>query len=135
MYKLFSVEQASSLIPQVDSAVAELREVSEDLRTTGTKLRESQPFTLEARNLYFESVFLAQQAKSLKEHIEGLGVRVADPATGTLGFPSQVGAELVWLTWEPGDRHVTHFRRMADASGSSIPLSPQPEPVPGSASA
>ncbi|HLR46958.1 MAG TPA: DUF2203 family protein [Deinococcales bacterium] len=135
MYKLFSIEQANSLIPQVDSAVSELKQVSEDLRRTGSQLRESEPWTLEARNLYFESVFLAQQAQSLKKQIENLGVRVADPKTGKLGFPAQVGAELVWLTWEPGEDTVTHFRRMAGTSSASIPLSPQGEPVPESASA
>jgi len=135
MFKLFSIEQANSLIPQVDSALAELKEVTEDLRKTGRQLRDSEPWTLEARNLYFESVFLAGQVRTLKQQIDSLGARVADPETGTLGFPSQLGAELVWLTWEPGGETVTHFRRMAGTSRDSIPLVASPEAVTESASA
>lgn len=124
MYKLFSIDQANSLIPQVEQKLEELKAASADLRGIVSRIKRVEPFTLEARNLYFESTFLAQQLHGLKAELTDLGLQVADPETGKLGFPGQIGAELVYLTWEPGERNVTHFRRLAGGDKRAIPLEP-----------
>jgi len=134
MYKLFSIEQANSLIPQVDQTLTELRSTQADLKEIAGQLKEVEPFTVEARNLYFESAFLAQQLQALKTELDRLGVKVADPQTGELGFPGQIGAELVYLTWEPGEKSVSHFRRVAGPESERVPLSyPQADPESASA--
>lgn len=134
MYRLFSIEQANSLIPQVDQTLHELKAASADLRRIATQMRSVEPYSLDARNLFFESAFLAQQIHGLKQELDELGVQVADPETGRLGFPGQIGAELVWLTWEAGSGQVSHFRRLA-GKAETIPLSPQHLQDQGSAAA
>lgn len=135
MYKLFSIDQANSLIPQVDRKLEELKAASADLRGIAKRIKRLEPFTIEARNLYFESTFLAQQLHGLKAELTELGLQVADPETGKLGFPGQIGAELVYLTWEPGERTVSHFRRLAGGEERAIPLEPSLSTGQGSASA
>ena len=135
MYKLFSITEANSLIPQVDQALAELQSAATDLRDTTRKLQAAPPYSVEARNLYFESNYLAQQVHGLKAELAKLGLQVADPETGMLGFPGQIGAELVYLTWEPGEQAVSHFRRVAGGTGEAVPLSTVRQPDQGSAAA
>ncbi len=134
MYRLFSIEQANSLIPQVDQTLEELRTASAELRRIATEMRSLEPYSLEARNLFFESAFLAQQVHDLKRQLDELGVQVADPETGRLGFPGQIGAELVYLTWETGSDRVSHFRRLAGRA-ETVPLSQQHLQDQGSAAA
>lgn len=128
MYKLFSIEQANSLIPQVDQTLEQLKSTQAELQLIAAQLRQAEPYSIEARNLFFESAFLAQELQGLKAEIETLGVKVADPKTGALGFPGQIGAELVYLTWEPGEKSVSHFRRLASPELQPIPLTAPADP-------
>src|SRR5690625_7188889 len=107
MYKLFSIEQANSLIPQVDQTLTELRSTQADLKEIAGQLKAVEPFTVEARNLYFESAFLAQQLQALKTELDRLGVKVANPQPGGLGIPGQLGAELAHLTREAAQQSVS----------------------------
>lgn len=122
MYKLFSIEQANSLIPQVDQALAVLKSTQAELRNVAVQLKAAEPYSIEARNLYYESSFLAQELQDHKAQLDSLGVKVADPHSGAVGFPGQIGAELVYLTWEPGETTVSHFRRLASPELQPIPL-------------
>ena len=122
MYKLFSIEQANSLIPKVDQTLEQIKSTQAELKQIAARLRQAEPYSIEARNLFFESAFLAQELQGLKADIDTLGVKVADPKTGTLGFPGQIGAELVYLTWEPGEKSVSHFRRLTSPDLQPIPL-------------
>lgn len=135
MYKLFSINEANSLIPQVDLATSELQAAAADLRDVTRQLRAATPYSVEARNLYFESTYLAQQVHGLKAELAELGVQVVDSETGKLGFPGQVGAELVYLTWEPGEQAVSHFRRLAGSSTEPVPLNTVSQPDHESAAA
>lgn len=129
MYKLFSIDQANSLIPRADEKIEELRSAAADLRNITGNLRRVKPFTMEARNLYFESAFLAQQIRTIKEELTEMGLQVADPESGKLGFPGLIGAELVYLTWESGEKKVSHFRRLAGGNTQAIPIN-RAEPAP-----
>lgn len=122
MYKLFSIEQANSLIPQVDQALARLKSTQADLKSTAARLKAADSYSIEARNLYYESAFLAQELQDVKAEIDSLGAKVADPHTGTLGFPGQIGAELVYLTWEPGETSISHFRSLTNPQLQPVPL-------------
>ena len=128
MYKLFSIDQANSLIPDADRKISELSTAATELRDVTRKLKQAQPFSMEARDLYMESVFLAQQVNALKESLSAMGLQLVDPQTGKLGFPGQIGAELVYLSWEPGEDHVSHFHRLAGSDTRPIPLNPGVSP-------
>lgn len=128
MYKLFSINEANSLIPRAEQATSELQAAAADLRDVTRQLRAVKPYSIDARNLYFESTYLVQQVHGLKAELAELGLQVVDAETGKLGFPGQVGAELVWLTWEPGEQAVSHFRRLAGGSDELVPLSSVKQP-------
>ncbi len=128
MYKLFSIEQANSLIPQVDQALARLESTKADLMATAERLKVADSYSIEARNLFYESAFLAQELQDVKAEIDSLGAKVADPHTGALGFPGQIGAELVYLTWEPGETSISHFRSLANPRLQPIPLTAEAGP-------
>lgn len=133
MYKLFSISEANSLIPKVDQVTSELASAAADLRDITRQLRNVTPYSVEARNLYFESTYLVQQIHGLKAQLAELGLQVVDAETGKLGFPGQIGAELVYLTWETGEQAVTHFRRLAGSSNEPVALSTVRQPDHGPA--
>lgn len=134
MYKLFSIKEANSLIPEVEQALEDLRTAASDLRDITKQVRSVEPYSVEARNLFYESTYLAKQVHEIKQQLTELGLQLVNPETGKLGFPGQIGAEVVYLTWEPGEKSVSHFHRVAGGSAEAVPISSVTQkPDPGSA--
>lgn len=121
MYKLYSVSQANGLIPQIEQAVAEVRTALADLGMLKDRAAATRPMSVEARDLMMESAFLVSQLQDGKQALERMGVQISDMETGTVGIPAQVGAELVWLTWQPGQPAITHYRRMDRTEAMPLP--------------
>ncbi len=134
MYKLYSVEQANGLLPEVADTLQAIRNALTDLNRLRLKAASVQPFSMEARDALMESSFLVSEIQDSKAALDRLGVRITDLETGRIGIPGQVGAELVWLTWEPGQDGITHFLRMGEETAAPRLIS-QPESRPESASA
>ncbi|SRR5690554_1282272 len=123
MYKIHSVEQATGLIPQVDEKLDELRTAMKDLQELQEKAARLEPWSVAARDFHFEARFLFDQIRSSKQELDGLGVMISDLESGQVGIPGQVGAEVVLLTWQPGQPRVTHYRRIGDKASLPLPVS------------
>lgn len=120
MFKLFSIEEANKLIPQVDALVGTMQEDISDLLRLRQEVSQAKPFSIEARNKTQELHFLLQNIQQLRLELDKLGVFVTDVDTGLVDFPSQLGAEVVCLSWEKGQQSITHYHRLNE--GTKLPL-------------
>jgi hypothetical protein len=126
MFKLFSLQEANKLIPTVDGLLGEMQNAITDALSLRQAFAELKPNSLEARNMIQEMQFLGRLVNENKAELDKLGVFIQDIDTGKIDFPSQLGAEVVYLTWEKGNDAITHYHRLNE--GTVLPL-PQRPPV------
>ena len=126
MYRLFTLEEATTLLPVVDTNLGEMQEAIQDMLNLRQTLGNVDPSSLEARNLAQEIGFLVSVIRERKADLDRLGVHLKDIESGLVDFPSQLGAEMILLTWERGQDAITHFKRL---TGDSTPQ-PLPHPEP-----
>lgn len=129
MFKLFSVEEATELLPFVDAQVRAMQEALAELQRLRTVLQQTKSWSVEAYNISQESNFLMRDIQSSKAELDRLGVFLSDIEKGTVDFPSQLGAEVVCLSWLPGEKSINYYHRLNEAAQTRHPLSssmPQP---------
>lgn len=120
MFKLFSLQEANKLIPTVDTLLSDMQNAINDALRLRQEFTELKANSLEARNLIQEMQFLGRVVNENKAQLDKLGVFIQDIDTGKIDFPSQVGAEVVYLTWEKGKDAITHYHRLNE--GTALPL-------------
>jgi hypothetical protein len=120
MFKLFSLQEANKLIPTVDTLLSDMQHAINDALRLRQEFTELKANSLEARNLLQEMQFLGRTVNETKAELDKLGVFIQDIDTGTIDFPSQVGAEVVYLTWQKGTDAITHYHRLSE--GTPLPL-------------
>ena len=121
LYKLFTIQEATSLIPTVDGLLTEMQGVATDLAAVRARLGEVKPFSVEARNAEQEFHFLLTQLHQAKARLDELGVFVKDFETGVVEFPTQLHGEVVCLAWEKGQEQITHYHRFGEESAKPLP--------------
>jgi hypothetical protein len=108
--KLFTLDQANALLPQLRPLLERLQEVQGRLadRELMQRLR-----TAAAGN---GGGVAARQAMStgdefgrITTEIENLGVVVRDPASGLVDFPAERDGQAVFLCWRVGEDEVGHW--------------------------
>ena len=112
MFKLFTLEGATRMIPVVDARLQELQEAIAELKRTQTEARGLRSGSIDALNTRQELAFLLRRVHDARVEVQRLGVQVPDIATGVVEFPSRVGGEVVHLVWERGHRGITHYHRL-----------------------
>jgi hypothetical protein len=123
MFKLFSLQEANKLIPTVDTLLSDMQNAINDALRLRQEFTELKANSLEARNLIQEMQFLGRVVNENKAQLDKLGVFIQDIDTGKIDFPSQVGAEVVYLTWQKGDNAITHYHRLNEGTALPIPKS------------
>lgn len=132
MLRLFTVEEATELIPIVEKHLAELQHAAAEMLSLRRNLAPLQAPSIEARNLIMEIEFLLGVVHESKADLDRLGVHLKDLESGVVDFPSRLGAEVVHLTWEQGQDAITHFHRLGgDTRQQLLPaLAPPSGPDP-----
>ncbi|MCA9835462.1 MAG: DUF2203 domain-containing protein [Trueperaceae bacterium] len=124
MFKLFSIEEANNMIPQVDALMGTMQEDLSDILRLRQEIADASSLSIEARNKAQELHFLVRDVQDIKVQLDNLGVFVKDVNAGLVEIPSQVGAEVVYLTWEKGQDSITHYHRLNE--GTHLPLNVEP---------
>lgn len=122
MYKLFTITEATNLIPIVDRTLREMQDAIKDMLATRETLAQAKPKSIDARNLGQEAVFLTRLLQEDKAELDRLGVHLKDVSAGLVDFPSQLGHEVVYLSWEQGQDAITHYHRLNETEGARQPL-------------
>ena len=122
MYKLFTLEEATELLPTVDHTLRDMQSAVKDALELRDTFARTPQGTVKARNLAEEINFLLRGLQESKGELDRLGVHLKDMETGLVDFPSQLGAEVVYLCWEQGQDAITHFHRLNEAESARQPL-------------
>ena len=121
MYRLFTLEEATDMIPTVDRLLGEMQTAARVIAILKERLTRLNPVSVEARNCAQEVAFLLQELHTVKADLDRLGVHLKDVETGVVDFPSQLGAEVVCLSWEKGQDAITHYHRFGDDAAKLLP--------------
>lgn len=124
MYKLFTVEEAKQLIPVVDGHLRDMQEAINEVTRAQKTLKGTKPLSVEARNLQTGIGFSFASLQDSKAELDRLGVFIKDVDAGVIDFPSQVGAEVVYLSWKQGEPTITHYHRVVN--DQPLPLAAAP---------
>lgn len=131
MYRLFTLHEATRLLPVVDEHLGALQSAAADLARLRERLTGLPEGSLEARNIATEVAFLLGVVHTSKAELDRLGVRIRDVEGGLVDFPSQLGAEIVCLTWAKGQDAITHYRRLnGDEASRPLPAGAGDTPTP-----
>ena len=132
MFKLFTIDEATRLLPVIEGHVAALQGASRDSSALEQRISElaARPpaergaAQVESHNLARELEFVAGQARTAKAELDRLGVQLTDLEHGAVAIPASVGGEMVALTWSRGQDAITHYRRLAgDRAPQLLPAS------------
>lgn len=126
MYKLFTQDQATELLPVVDERLRELQAAVRDLAALRSELQTLPPTSLRAVAVAEEIKFLMAAAFQSKGELDRLGVFVQDLERGLVDFPSRLGAEVVYLCWAQGEDAITHFHPLNQGAKARQPLPARP---------
>ncbi len=132
MDKLFTIEEAEALLPELDRVLREMmalraecelieregRERVNRITASGGSFVDHTPF-LEARNGLASS---AARLQSLMSVIEGHGVLLKDLERGLLDFPALYHGERVLLCWMLGEPKIDHWHRVEDGFRGRRPV-------------
>lgn len=128
MYKLFTHEEATRLLPLVDEHLAEMQRAVQETVELREDLSDVAPLSVRGQNLAREIAFLLTDIHQHKAELDRLGVHLKDVEAGVVDFPSRLGAEVVCLSWERGQDAITHYHRL-DSEAEIRPL-PAAEQIP-----
>jgi hypothetical protein len=112
MLKLFSINEANNLIPHVSRIIGEMQEAISDVNALRQAIVALDQNSVQARNMAQEIGFLLRSIQSSKAELDRLGVFLRDVDSGWVDIPSQLGAEVVLLSWHQGDGSITRFHRL-----------------------
>jgi hypothetical protein len=130
VFKLFTISEATRLLPVIEGHVAALQGASHDAEALKQRLAEIASAAgagrttdrVESQNLLQELSFLAACAHDAKAELDRLGVELTDLEGGAVAIPASVGGEVVALTWARGQDAITHYRRLrGDADPRPLP--------------
>ena len=112
MFKLFTLQGANRMLPDVDAHLTTLQHAVRDLEEAQGRARTVRSGSFEALALRQELAFLVRAVHDAKRDLAALGVMVPDVGRGVVEFPCRLGGEVVHLVWERGQDAITHYHRL-----------------------
>lgn len=130
--KTFSLEEAQSLLPLLESLLTraiEAKEAAEQLQMEMQQLKQriflSGGMTVDLRSVALNreatEVNLNKANEALTE-IDSIGVQVKDLETGLLDFPCKVDGEVVLLCWKRGEERIDYWHTTESGFRGRRPL-------------
>jgi len=130
--KLFSLDDANALIPQLELVMEKMQrlgmKVREEIATLARErgqpglpdLSTQQVLRLRPplRPLFEEMAQAVQEIEKHGCHFKGLELGLVD-------FPAELGGEIVELCWQYGEKELAFYHRRDEGFAGRRPLSPQ----------
>jgi hypothetical protein len=125
--KLFTVDEANALLPEIRSEVEEMLRIFRAIRAEIEAAAQGQPPTgapdlprrLEERGI---APRLFREARAIIDRIHSRGCLVNGPEAGLVDFPCLLGSEIVFLCWKFGEPLVAHWHRIPEGFAGRRPL-------------
>lgn len=120
--KTFSLEEAQTLVPVLQSLMKNAMESKQTAETIAEELQQlSQRIFMnggtlvriaEVANRRAKHDKAVQQVKDTLSEIDSIGVQVKDLDSGLLDFPCRLGEDIVLLCWRMGETEIQHWHTM-----------------------
>jgi len=134
--KLFSLDDATALIPQLELVMEKMQrlgmKVREEIATLARERGQPGLPDLSTRQLLRLRPSLRplfeEMAQAVQE-IEKYGCYFKGLELGLVDFPAELGGEIVELCWQYGEKEIAFYHRRAEGFAGRRPLNPQ-QPKP-----
>ncbi|MFN2594422.1 MAG: DUF2203 domain-containing protein [Actinomycetota bacterium] len=119
--KVYSIEEANSLLPYIAPALVELREKYEEAAKIRAAVAQAAVTNGGSHHRESWSRTIARVSE-LFERLEEWELQLRDIETGLIDFPSRFGDEEVWLCWRLGEPSVAYWHRRDEGFSGRQPL-------------
>jgi hypothetical protein len=126
--RLFTVDEANSLLPELRPLVQRildrlesLREKSEDV-VRAERLSPASPDLMKSLQRNEAIARLIHEVKCLVDEINAYGCVCKGIEEGLVDFPCMLGGEIVYLCWRFGEESVGHWHKIEDGFAGRKPL-------------
>jgi len=126
--RLFTIEEANELVPQLEITVARLvrlRAGLADVIGSMTLDADLDPKDVTVSMILERRPDLAptfDELQHLLEQVEAVGVQVKGLELGLVDFPAEIDGRVVLLCWQLGEREVTHYHELDTGFAGRRPL-------------
>lgn len=126
--RLFTVDEANSLLPQLRPLVEQILENIRRLKSASETVIRREQLDPDAPNLMdrlrqdSEVTRLIGEVQSWVEEINAHGCVCKGVEQGLIDFPCVLGAEVVFLCWQIGEPTVGFWHRIEDGFAGRKPL-------------
>lgn len=120
MFKLYSLEEANKMIPEVSEKVSAMQDLAGELHRLQNMMDLERPSGIDALNIMQEIRFLAVSVQEGAAELNEMGAYIKNLEEGIVDFPSQLGAEVVRLCWQQGQDSIQYYCRINDDYQYSI---------------
>jgi len=118
--RLFTVDEANELLPNVRVLVEQILENIRRLKSASETVIRKEGLDPETPNLMNrlrddnEVAKLIGQVKGWVDEINSYGCICKGVEQGLIDFPCMLGAEVVFLCWQIGERSIGYWHRIED---------------------
>ncbi len=128
--RLFTVEEANTLIPRLEFIMGKLQrnglalreQVGELARVTG-QAPESLT-TADILELRPQLGMIVKELEALLGEIEACGGELKGLDLGLVDFPAEIGGEIVLLCWQYGEKEIGYYHSFEAGFAGRKPLDP-----------
>ena len=130
--KIFTLDEAQSLLPVLDSLLARAIESKEAAEAVNDELSAVARRIHLAGGMSINVAQVAARRADLEKHIERaretvgeideIGVQVKDLDAGLLDFPCRVEDEIVLLCWKRGEKAIEHWHTVESGFQGRKPI-------------
>lgn len=122
MYRLFTLPEATKLLPLVDEHFTALQDAATEVTALQARIASEPASAVETLNRMREVAFLVGVINTNKAELDRVGVMIRDVDAGLIDFPSRLQGEVVCLTWTKGQDAITHYHPLSgDAAMRPLP--------------
>ena len=130
--KIFTLDEAQSLLPVVESLLTRAIESKQAAEAIDTELSELSYRIHLSGGMTVNIVKVAARRSELEQHvqraretvgeIDEIGVQLKDLDTGLLDFPCRVDDEVVLLCWKRGELSINHWHTVESGFQGRQPI-------------
>ena len=119
--RLFTVEEANALLPELAAALERIREARQVVLRGAEHLARTAPLNggADPTPEYWEATRSLRQDV---EHITGMGIVLRDAESGLLDFPTEREGGVAFLCWRLGEPNVGWWHSPEGGFASRRPL-------------
>ena len=122
--RLFSLEEANSLLPVLEPLLIELSHDWIFMQRINEEIRRAHEASDRGGGSVFGTSYIesAERVVHFLHRIQELGVLLKDPGSGLCDFAHQVGSRVVYLCWRLGEKRISWWHEVETGFAGRRPI-------------